>query len=200
MSENDHIGVVRTHRWLSAEAQRKRLKEDGVRTIVELDGKKDAATRDELAKLTRETTLIKIVHAFLLADPKQRRKRGGMKADLVAYWKRLTVAPPKGRGGTIKDVDLGLTSENPAHERAILAAANEMLARDGKGLKSLANSKKNTKGRAPAEFPPGTREKVEPIWFDSRLTWDDCRERLKPLGVSVDRAYEWFGKRTRKKR
>jgi hypothetical protein len=199
MYEKDHIGVVRAHRWLSADAQRKRLTEDGVRTIVELDGKKDVATRDELARLTRETTLIKIVNAFLFADPKQRRKRGGMKADLIAYWKRLT----KTRGGTIKDVDLQLTSENPAHERAILAAAFEMLTRDGKGLKSLANSFKNTKGRAPVVIPDADLPRLKAIWRDTvdYPTWDDADRAMKKINPDFNkwRANELWPKRASKR-
>jgi hypothetical protein len=198
MSEKDHIGVVRAHRWASSDLQRKRLKLDGVRTIVELDGKKDAATRDELERLTRPTTTIKIVHAFLLADPKQRRKRGGMKADFLAYLKRLTCQPPKGRGGTVKDVDTGLSTDDPGHKQAIIALAYAMLARDGKGLKSKLNGAKSTNGRPPKEFSDEVKAKAEVYWFDKRLkTWDDVKAKLKPLGVSVDRAYEWFGKRNR---
>lgn len=198
MSEKDHIGVVRAHRWASVAEQRRRLTEDGCRTIVELDGKRDAATREELEILTRPTTTIKIVHAFLLADPRKRRKKGGMKADFLKALKRLVCKPPSGRGGTLKDVDTGLTTADQGHKQAIIALAYAMLARDGKGLKSKLNGAKSTKGRTPKDFPADVKAKAEVFWFDKRLkTWDDVRAKLRPLGVSTDRAYDWFGKRNK---
>jgi hypothetical protein len=174
MSENDHIGVVRSHRWIGAEAQRKRLEADGCRTIIALDGKKDTATREELEKLTRPTTTIKLVHAFLLADPKRRRLKGGLKADFLAALKRLICKQPVGRGGTLKDVASGLTTANPEHKRLIIAGANDHITRDGKGLKSALNGARN-RGRQRGEYSKEAWAEAYSIWRNTvdYPEWDD---------------------------
>jgi hypothetical protein len=210
MSENDHIGVVRPHRWISAEAQRKRLEADGCRTIVALDGKKDTATREELVKLTRETTTIKVVHAFLLADPKRRRLKGGLKADFLSVLKRLICKPPGGRGGTVKDVASGLTTADKEHKRMIIAGANDHITRDGKGLKSALNGARN-RGRQRGTYSKEAWAEAYSIWRNTvdYPEWDDVDAAYLALDKKYNHEHpftryrasrKWPGGRKSKKR
>jgi hypothetical protein len=203
MSENDNIGVIRPHRWISAEAQRKRLEADGCRTIVALDGKKDTATREELVKLTRETTTIKVVHAFLLADPKRRRLKGGLKADFLSVLKRLICKPPGGRGGTVKDVASGLTTADKEHKRMIIAGANDHITRDGKGLKSALNGARN-RGRQRVDFTPEQLRAAKAVWRDlvEYPSWEAADKGLADVHKDFTRyrAHRLWGPRKSKKR
>lgn len=193
MSDDDHIGVVREHRWTSVKLQRERLKADGCRIILDM---KDT-TRAELLRIVRSGSTVKLFRVYYLADPRNRKKKGGTKEDAITTLKRLCCKPPHGLGAVVKDVETGLSTAEPAQKTAIIALIKDQATRDGKGLTSVVNGAKSKKGRIPKEFPPGTREKAETIWFDRRLSWTEAGVKLKPLGVSVDRAYEWFGKRNK---
>jgi len=203
MSENDHIGVIRSHRWIGAEAQRKRLEADGCRTIVSLDGKKDTATREELERLVRPTTTIKVVHAFLLADPKRRRLKGGLKADFLAVLKRLICKPPNGRNGTLKDVASGLTTANPEHKRLIIAGASDHITRDGKGLKSALNGARN-RGRQRLNLTTEQLRAAKAIWRDliEYPTWEAADKGLASVHKDFTRyrAHRLWGSRKSKNR
>lgn len=203
MSENDHIGVIRPHRWISADAQRERLEADGCRIIVALAGKKETCTREELEKLTRPSSVIKFVHAFLLADPRRRRSQGGLKADFLAALKRLTDKPPAGRGGTLKDVATGLTTANPEHRRVIIASANDQITRDGKGLKSALNGARN-RGRQAIDLNKDQLRDAKAIWRNlvDYPEWQDADAGLKTVHPKFTRyrAHRLWGPRKSKSR
>lgn len=191
MSAEDTIGVVRAHRWASVAVQRERLQQDGCRIIVELDGKKDSVTRSELEQLTRPGTVIKFMFPFLLADPKAKHKKGGMKADFLIAFERLTDK----RKGIVKDVTAGITTADPMQKRAIIALAKEHLAASGKGRKSAENGKRQ-RGRSRLEFSTDEMRDAKAAWRNIKdfPTWEDVKAAL-PTNFTVHRAHRLWGPR-----
>jgi hypothetical protein len=199
MNDVDTIGVVREHRWAKAEVQVKRLEADGCRIIVTLAGGKrlNQVTREELAKLTRPGTVLKVVYAFLLADPRKRFALA-MRTDLASVMDTLT----KKRGGILKDVDTGLTTEKPEHRRAIVAVANEQIGLSCKGARSAVNGQKK-KGRAMVDFTPNQMKEAKSIWRNMKdyPTWDAAAAALREITTergdpfTTARAYKlWQGR------
>jgi hypothetical protein len=161
----DTIGVIRDHRWVRAREQKRRLDESGARIIVELDGQGKVArqvTMDALARLTREGTVLKLVHAFFLADPKALRKRGGTKANFDATLKLLT----EKRGGIVMDLETGLTTERPEHRKALVALSYAHIARSNQGLKSALNGERS-RGRPRSWDDPAVRQVIWEEWHSS---------------------------------
>ena len=185
MNDVDAIGVVRDHRRLKAKGQEVRLRQDGVRAVLDL-GK---ASLEDLVRLVRPGTVVKFVHAFLLAEPKSKRKAGGRRKNLLD-----AMALIEKRGGTIKDVDSGLTTANTEHRYALIALAAEQLARDGRGLRSAMNGRL---GRPVKNLKPEDWLKAEAIWNNRKLkTWADTAPGLKALGLTPHEAWKKFGART----
>jgi hypothetical protein len=182
-TSQDIIGVVRHHRWISAKEQKRRIEADGARIIVELDGKEGAARvvkLEELAKLTRLGTELKMVHAFLLANPKAQRKRGGLKASFDAAFELLT----KKREGVLRDMETGLTTETAQHRKAILAVTYAHIARSNQGLSSALN---------------GARSQGRPKkWTDAQvrqIIWEEWHSTLnRTNGQASDKASERIGR------
>lgn len=199
MSDNDHIGVVREHRWTSVKLQRERLKADGCRVILDM---KDT-TRAELLRIVRAGSTVKLFRVYYLADPRNRRKKGGMKDDALMVLKRLCCKPPNGLGAVVKDVETGLSTAEPAQKTAIVALIKDQAARDGKGLNSVANGKKSTRGRAPVEIPEDDLPKLKAVWRDTvdYPTWDDADKAMKKINPKFNkwRANELWPKRAKSK-
>lgn len=188
MNDGDAIGVVREHRRLKAKGQRARLERDGVRAIMDISIK-GGHKREDLERLVRGGTVVKLVHTFLLAEPKSKRKAGGRRKDLLDAMARI-----EKRGGTIKDVDSGLTTANNEHRYALIALATEQLARDGRGLRSHINGRL---GRPVKNFPPEIWKQAEAIWNNRKLkTWADTAKPLKVLGITPREAWRKFGARS----
>lgn len=162
MSTEDVIGVVREHRWIPATSQERRLR--NCRAVLSLGGGKYSApaTRQELVRLVRPGTRVRLVHAFLLAEPSARNRKGGMMADLEAIWERLT----EGCGGTIEDLELGTDTSTPTRRMGLLAAAKAQLGKSLQGAKSAANGKR-TKGRQLVEFTKEQEAEAKRIWRDT---------------------------------
>lgn len=163
-------------------------------------------TRADLLRIVRSGTTVKLFRAYYLADPRNRRKKGGMKADAIETLRQLCCKPPGGRGAVVKDVETGLSTAEPAQKTAIIALIKDQATRDGKGLKSIANGKKSTKGRVPVDYEDHVKKDFYDVWHNRKLypTWDDCRVAFKELNkrhklkhpFTVDRAYEIWKKRT----
>jgi hypothetical protein len=188
MNDVDAIGVVRDHRRLKAKGQRERLERDGVRAVLDIS-RNGSATREDLERMIRAGTVVKLVHTFLLADPKSKRKAGGRRKDLLDAMSRI-----EKRGGTVKDVDSGLTTANNEHRYALIALATEQLARDGRGLRSAMNGRL---GRPVKNLTPEAWVKAEAIWNNRKLkTWADTATGLKALGITPHEAWKKFGPRT----
>lgn len=192
MSTDDTIGVVHEHRWCKPAEQVKRLEEDGCRIIVSLGGGKvKQVTFDDLLKLTREGTVLKFVHAMFLADV---RKKGAavVRASFVTREKKLV----DGRGAIIKDLDSGLTSEQPGHRKAILALTDDLIKRHGQGAKT-ASVNEARKGRPLLHFTADEMRDAKAVWRNLKdyPTWDDAASAL-PEKFTVHRAHRLWGKRT----
>jgi hypothetical protein len=193
MSDDDHIGVVREHRWTSVKLQRERLKADGCRVILDM---KDT-TRAELFRIVRSGTTVKLFRAYYLADPRNRKKKGGMRADALATLRRLCCKPPNGQGAVVKDVETGLSTAEPAQKAAIVALIKDQSVRDGKGLKSAENGANSKRGRVARSFPNDEMRDAKAAWRNVKdyPTWDAVKPVL-PKGFTVHRAYKLWGKRT----
>lgn len=186
MSKNlvDRIGATRKHRWLAVEAQAEQL-EPRCRTIVALD----SVSRDDLASLARPGTVVELVHAFLLADPRMRRRPGGMQADL-----RRAIAQLAERGAVVADLHSGLTTAKAGHKTALLALADAQISRSNRGQRSALNGAKS-RGRPRKVFPPEVLEQARVVWESRRLkTWADVKAKL-PKGMTLRRAWQEFGPR-----
>lgn len=189
MDDSDAIGLVRWHRRFTIDGQKARLSEDGCRKIVEIGSKRGKLSVDDVAKLVRAGTTIKLVHAFLLTDPTAARRIGGKRKNLLD-----AMAAIEKRGGCIKDVDSGLTTANSEHRYALVALACDQLARDGKGIRSRANGMVR-KGRPVRTWTPEQWRDAEAAWNNRKLkTWKAVKAML-PEGMSLWRAYRAFGAR-----
>jgi hypothetical protein len=190
MSDLDAIGLVRDHRWLGAAEQAKRLEADGCRVILSLDDSKKfkLATREDVEKFVRKGTVLKIVHAFLLADPRKRYK-AAMAADLCAWLKRLV---DKG-GAVLKDVDMGLTTAK--HRKAIVAVADDMIGRHCQGKRSAANGQ-TMRGRPLVHFTAEQMREAKAVWRNLKdyPTWEAAADAL-PDKFTTARAHKLWGSR-----
>jgi hypothetical protein len=192
----DKIGVTRQHRWLSADKQAEILV-PRCRKVVSLSGgSTQIVTREDLERLIRPGTVIELVHAFLLADPKRKRTAGGMKADFRSVLGRI-----EKRGGIVVDVDAGICSQK--NKRALLALVDSDLARSNRGAKSAANGARS-RGRPKGQFSLQQLKDAKAIWRNVKdyPNWVDTRaplgEIVDPNGIKFtpDRAYDlWKGRK-----
>jgi hypothetical protein len=191
MSNDDTIGVVHEHRWCKPAEQVKRLEDDGCRVIVSLGGgKTKQVTFDELLKLSRDGTVLKFVHVMFLADV---RKKGAkaVRASYRAREKKLI----EERGAVLKDLDSGLTTEQPGHRKAILALTDDLIARHAQGAKSAAVGQAR-KGRPLLTFTEQQMKDAKAVWRNLKdyPTWETAAEAL-PEKFTVHRAHRMWGKR-----
>lgn len=186
MSKNavDKIGATRKHRWIGVSEQVARL-EPRCRAVMALDN----VDRDDLVALARPGTVVELAHAFLLADPRARRRPGGMQADL-----RRAIDELAERGAVVADLDSGLTTSKDGHRKALLALADAQISRSNRGLRSALNGAKS-RGRPRKVFTPEELEQGRKAWESRRLKyWRDVKAKL-PKGMTLRRAWQEFGPR-----
>lgn len=193
----DKIGVTRQHRWMSADKQAEVLA-PRCRKVVSLGGGSSTqVTREDVEQLASPGTVVELVHAFLLADPRRKHTKGGLKADFRAALARL-----EKRGAVVVDVDGQICSRK--HRRAMLALVDSDIARSGRGAKSATNGAQS-KGRPEADFAPAQYAAAELVWGNTKKypNWKDTRPALakivSPNGqkFTADRAHKtWPGGRT----
>lgn len=182
---------------MSATYQAQRLEADGCRVIVSLDDaapvKRKRVEREELERLARPGTVVKFVWLFLLADPRKRYATA-MRRDLAAWLAKLV----DGRGAIIKDLEAGLTTENPTHRRALLAVADEMIGRSCQGKKSALNGKVR-RGRAELSLTARQLKDAKAVWRNLKdyPTWDAAESALEEVakGFTRYRAHKLWGPR-----
>ena len=191
MTVEDAIGVVREHRWASADAQAKRLREDGCSGIISLSGgaKLLQGTRADLQRMATKGRTFKLLWAFLLADPRK-GTAGAMTRDL-----RTVLDAFRARGAYVKDVETGLSTEKPAHLRALMAVAKDMIGRSRQGLKSHLNGER-AKGRPRVTFSAEQMKDAKATWRNTKdyPTWGDAAAVL-PEGFTTARAHKLWGPR-----
>lgn len=158
----DKIGVARDHRWVRLAEQKRRLEVEGCRSVIDIGGDhRGGYDLDDLLKLACDDRTFVLVHAFLLADPRMRRKRGGMKAHLAAVVDEITK-----RGATVKDMETGLTTATKEHRKAILAVAFNHISRSNRGLQSALNGTRSP-GRPKVWTDPAVRKVLWDEWHSS---------------------------------
>jgi hypothetical protein len=177
MSSEDAIGVTFEHRWCATAEQARRLDADGCRIIVSLDGagKRKQVSIPELAQLVRPGTVVKLVHAFLLARP-DRRRAATLK---TAFASAVQLIVDK-RKGAVKDLDAGLTTAKPGHRKALTALANEQIGRSRQGLAVVETNKKR-RGRNELKLTKEQIAAAKAIWRDTvdYPSWDNAQAALK---------------------
>ncbi len=187
VAQNDKIGVVRDHRWVKAVEQHRRLEAEGCRGIVEIDGKKNPVHQSDIIKMACPGRVFALAHAFLLADPKGRNRRGGVKADFDAVLKALT-----DKGAIVKDMETGLTTETAEHRRAVMAVSYSHIARSNQGLKSALNGTRS-RGRPKEWADPKDRKIIWEEWHSSehKTNADAVKAASERLGREVSHAAMW---------
>jgi hypothetical protein len=187
----DKIGVVRDHRWIAADRQAERLA-PRCRIVVSLGGGKlRQIDRDALVKLARPGTVIELVHAFLLADPKRKHVMGGMKEDF-----RNVLGKLEKRGAQVVDLEAEIGIDK---RKALLAVVDADIGRSNRGKHSAANGAKSTRGRAAKKFDAQQLKDAKAIWRNVKdfPAWDHVAleyERSVP-GFTTARAFRLWGKR-----
>jgi hypothetical protein len=197
IEKTDKIGIVRQHRWLSADKQAEALA-PRCRTIISLGGgsHRVVAIKD-VQKLARKGTVFELVHAFLLIDAKPRRRAVALKTEIRAALAKIEKA-----GAVVVDVDAGICSTK--HRKAFLALVDSDIARSQKGSKSATNGALS-KGRPVYNPTMQELKDAKAIWRDDieYPEWDDCDAALRAnvnKKFTALRAYDLWGPRTGKRR
>jgi hypothetical protein len=143
------------------------------------------ATLADVIRLTRAETVFAILHLHLLADPKNKRKRGGMRADL---WKSLDAIEK--RGGVIWELYTGLRTDTKQGRDQMTRGAVETLAR---GRHKTERGDK--RGRPPNEYPADDLRHNKVVWESRKhKTWGQCEAHFKG-GMTAREAWKLWGPR-----
>lgn len=186
----DAIGLTRKHRWINLVDQTERLQASGCRAIVSLD----ALSREQIVRMIRERTVLKVMFASFLIQP---TKRGAVRRlnDYQQFADQLAELPRKCHG-YVMDVNSGFLAETPAQRRAMLAMVREQITRDLRGRVSRENAKR---GAPHKDFTPEQIETAKLIWENTRRypSWEACEAAFKERvpGFTVWRANRLFRKR-----
>jgi hypothetical protein len=188
----DKIGVIRKHRWISAEEQAERLR-SRCRLVVSLGGgRAKTVTLEDVERLVRPGTVVELVHAFLLVDPIRKYVRGGMKADF-----RVALSLLEKRGATVVDVDAQVCSGK--QRKALLALVDSDISRSNRGARSATNGSRS-KGRPTYEPTRDELRAAKAIWRDliEYREWSDADKALRTQvnrKFTAWRAYKlWHGR------
>lgn len=111
----DAIGVVVPTKRLRADGQRRALRDQDCRSIVEAKGDKWWPT---VLRLVRPGVTVKIQRIHLIADPASLRLPGGKYASVIRR-----IAAIEDKGGAVMDVDRGWISTKKRDYSAMLEAA-----------------------------------------------------------------------------
>lgn len=183
---NDVIGYIRVilPRYTDA-GQRKAMDAHSLDRVLTEGGKRSHGNIADLLRMVRPDTTVAIQHAFLLADPKTRRKRGGTRA---SFWKAFDAIEQ--RGGVIWELYTGLKSDTREGRDAMTRAAVETLARGRH--KTRASDKR---GRPKKTFPAADLTKAKALWESRKLkTWADVEAKL-PDGMTPRDCWNLWGSR-----
>lgn len=154
--ENDKLGVARDHRWLKLAEQKRRLEAAGCRAVIELSDK--GADLKDLVQMARPERTFVLCHAFLLADPRYRRAKGGLRARLDDALNQVAK-----RGAVVMDLETGLSTADKQHRKAIIAVSHGHISRSNQGLRSSLNGKRS-RGRPKTWDDPAVRQALWNAW------------------------------------
>jgi hypothetical protein len=177
--DDEAVGLVRHHRWAKIEVQQDRLKEDGCRAIIDLSKTK----REEVLRLLRDGRTGKLLYAFLLVDPKRKRK---LFDDF-----RAVLAKIEARGGVIKDVATGLDSADKSRRAAFFDVVRGQCRRHLQGDKWAEEPMRHTPGRKKVEFTPEQIAAAKAIWRDlvEYPTWKAAKDALEQIKTAKDEKF-----------
>lgn len=182
MTTEDAIGFVRPHKRISESAQTSSLNADGCKGIV--------SDRNDLEKLARKGTTIKVRHIFLLADPRSRAKKGGWRKDLLSFMARMEKA-----GVAIKDVSNQLTTAIPQQRYDMVELAMRQLSSNGRTI----HLEGKRSGRKPLVFTEDQYNRAEKAWINVKKlpTERDVAAELRLIDkkFSTARARRMWGSR-----
>lgn len=190
-TKDDIIGVARDHRWMRL-AEQKRQLEPISRTILTLgdssgkDGR--GATFDDLARLVRPGTVVKIMYAFLLANPSRKRQRGGLKAE----FERVLSTLVDKRQAVVVDVLTGLSTETKDKRRAFTLSAFDQIRRSSQGRKSHENGKRS-RGRPKRWADPEHRKIIWHEWHSNAhaTNTEAADEASRQMGQRITHYVMW---------
>lgn len=111
----DAIGVVVPTKRLTAEGQRRAMRDQDCRSVIEAKGDKWWPT---VMRLVRPGVVVKIQRIHLLADPASLRLPGGKYASVISRIEAI-----EAKGGAVMDVDRGWLSTKKRDYSAMLKAA-----------------------------------------------------------------------------
>jgi hypothetical protein len=194
--DDDAIGLVRAHRWAKVDVQTERLRKDGCRAILDLDTLK----RPDLLRLLRDGRVGKLLFAFLLIDPKRKRK---LYEDFAAMLAKIGT-----QGGVIKDVSTGLDSSDNARATVLKDVVRGQIRRHKQGAKWAENEVLHKPGRKLVEFSNEQLAAAKAIWRDlvEYPTWEAADAALDEIRSAKDepftryRARKLWGQRQPKRR
>lgn len=177
--DEDAIGLVRAHRWANIDVQTKMLKADGCRAIIDL-GK---TNRAEVLRLLRDGRTGKLPYAFLLVDPKRKRK---LFDDF-----RAVLAKIEERGGFVKDVFTGLDNTDKARRVALLDVVRGQARRHLQGAKWAEEPMRHRPGRKPQDFSEAQFVAAKAIWRDriEYPTWKATDAALAEIRSAKDKPF-----------
>lgn len=191
LSTEDAIGLTRVHRWAPIPVQTERLQAEGVRRIVSLD----KITREQLVRMIRERTVLKLLHASFLIEP---TKRGALRRlqDYEKFAEHLANLK-RGCRGLVMDVETGFLADTPGQRRAMVALVREQIAKD---LRSKASATNGRRGGQPLKLSGDQMARAEAIWMNvvRYPTWEDAERALKE---QIDKGFtKWRANREFKHR
>jgi hypothetical protein len=181
--DDEAIGLVRDHRWLSVKAQTKQLREAGCSKIFDLD----VQDRKDMERIAGRR-VVRLVYAFLLANPDRTR---GMWADFLGSLERI-----EARNGIVVDMSTRLDSTRPEFRDVVRG----QIARHNQGETSA--ERKGKPGRPKVVFSAGQLRQARTIWKDVENfpTYDAAEHELRKIRsgkawFSVSRAFRlWKGR------
>jgi hypothetical protein len=185
---SDIIGFVRVILPRYSEAgQRAAMEANSIppERVLQEGGKQARGDRAGLLRMMAPGRTVAVLHLFLLADPRAKRKRGGTRADL---WK--VIDKIEASGAVIWELYTGLRSDSGEGRDQMTREAVEALAR---GRHKTSRSDK--RGRPPKQFTSAQVEKARAVWESRKhKTWQEAEKHL-PKGMSARDAWKLFGRR-----
>jgi hypothetical protein len=185
------IGFIRVILPRYTEAgQRQAMEAHSIQRILQEGGKRSSAdSMDTLLRMLRpdQPTTVAVLHALLLANPRDKRKKGGTRA---AFWRTLDAIEK--RGGVIWELYTGLRTDTREGRDKMTREAIDALAR---GRHKTSQSDK--RGRPPKQFTDAQWEKAKAAWdaIGKLKTWDAVAKKL-PKGMTPRDCWNRWGARS----
>jgi hypothetical protein len=180
-------GGKRARSWISAHERYPESTQTAAAIGKKYTESKDVSL-DDFIRALREDEIAAVWLAYLFA-PKRKLKGADKHKTWWRKWREI-----EKRCAYVLELKTGLRSDNREQRDQIIETALEMVRKGGRADAARKNGALS-KGRPIAEFDDATKAKAEALWFDRRLSWRQVQEKL-PKGVSANRCYRWFGKRT----